>query len=355
MIITKVDKRYRFISKFDTKTGFYIRSNTFDDKNTMTDTEPFMASMPELLDCGIMNRCKNFQRCKIGCYQGQKQNGANMTFEDFKSIIDECKGKVFQVALGGAGSPDEHEEFERFVKYARDNNVVPNYTTSGIGVTDEIARITKEYCGAVAVSWYGESYTLEAIDKFLKAGCTTNIHFVLSKASIDEAIEILKTNNLPKGISAIIFLLHKPVGKGGPENILGNHARLPEFMKIMAEKHPFKVGFDSCSIPMILSNEADVDEVSIDACEGGRFSAYISADMIMSPCSFDRSNKYGVSLKGSSVHKVWMSKQFDEFRKKLSPCDGCKKSKFCLGKCPIVPEITVCKVHHCSSSKEMKA
>ena len=341
MIVTRVDKPNRFISKFDTATGFYLRSNTFDQKGLMTTAEPFMASFPELLDIGIMGRCKNAHRCKIGCYQGQHSKGENMKFEDYKSIINQCRGKTFQVALGGAGSPDEHENFREILKYTREQNIVPNYTTSGIDVSAYTAYLTKLYCGAVAVSWYREEYTNNAIRLFLEHGCTTNIHYVLSESSIDEALDILRgVISIPMGINALIFLLYKPIGKGIKKEILRGD-KVSELVKLISQKHPFKIGFDSCSIPMLVSNSADVDDASIDSCEGGRYSAYISANMVMSPCSFDRSEKYGVSLRNSSIEQVWKSKEFKKFRGKLKSCEGCL-TKVCLGPCPIVPEITEC-------------
>ena len=49
----------------------------------------------------------------------------------------------------------------------------------------------------------------------------------------------------------------------------------------------FQIGFDSCSIPGIVNFTSKIDENSIDTCEGGRYSMYISADMIAIPCSFD--------------------------------------------------------------------
>ena len=61
-----------------------------------------------------------------------------------------------QVALGGAGSPNEHEDFDKIVRYTREHDIIPNYTTSGIGITDEMVRITKQFCGAVACSQYSK-------------------------------------------------------------------------------------------------------------------------------------------------------------------------------------------------------
>ena len=68
---------------------------------------------------------------------------------------------------------------------------MPNFTTSGYGMTHEIAMLCKKYCGAVAVSWYRNEYTTNAIQMLIDAGVKTNIHYVLGQNSIDEAINRL--------------------------------------------------------------------------------------------------------------------------------------------------------------------
>ena len=141
------DNKYNFASMFNIETGFYIRSNEFD-----TGEEPFMSSFPELLDIGIMGHCNHglSGNCKNQCYQtGSEKNLPNMTLENFKSIIDQGKRNLYQVALGGRGDPNTHEDFEEILKYCVKNRIVPNYTTSGFDLTDEQIDLTKKYCGAV--------------------------------------------------------------------------------------------------------------------------------------------------------------------------------------------------------------
>jgi uncharacterized protein YbjQ (UPF0145 family) len=81
-------------------------------------------------------------------------------------------------------------------------------------MTTEIAEVCKKYVGAIAVSWYRTQQTLDAIKLLLQSEIKTNIHYVLGNNTIDEAIERLKNHSFPKGINAVIFLLHKPVGLG---------------------------------------------------------------------------------------------------------------------------------------------
>ena len=186
-----------------------------------------------------------------------------------------------QLALGGRGDPDQHEHFEELLRISRENNLVPNFTTSGYGMTPELAAICKRYCGAVAVSWYRSEYTLNAIRMLLEAGVKTNIHYVFGKNSIDEALERLGCNDFPAGINAVIFLLHKPAGQGSRANVLEfNDPRVARFFSHVDRPHPFKVGMDSCNVPGAINFCKSILPESLDTCEGGCFSCYIGADLV---------------------------------------------------------------------------
>lgn len=344
------DPKYKFASAFDTDTGAYIRTGILDENNKDTGVDPFMASFPHLIDVGIMGHCIHGKtglcaKAGIGCYQsGMLVEKPNMTVEDFKWIAEQCKGRCNQFALGGRGDPDQHEHFEDILRITRENNMVPNFTTSGYGITDEIAKTCKNYCGAVAVSWYRSEYTINAINMLLSNNVKTNIHYVLGKNSIDEAIERLKNNDFVKGINAVIFLLHKPAGQGTGANVLDfKDPRVKAFFEQVDIPHPFKVGMDSCNVPGAINYCKRIMPESLDTCEGGRFSCYISSDMKMLPCSFDQEDKYSVSLRDNSIEDAWNSEEFNRFRERMNvACPNCKKRELCMGGCPLMPEIVLC-------------
>lgn len=351
-MIKKVDKKNRFISMFNPETGFYIRSGIIDENGKDTGIDPFMTVYPELIDVGVMGHCVHGKsglcvKSGVQCYQnGLNTYQPNMTLENFKNIVDECKGKTYQLALGGRGDVDQHEQFEEILKYCRANNIVPNFTSSGLGFTDEIVDICKRLCGAVAISWYRQEHTYKAIDMLLKAKVKTNIHYVLGKNSIDEAIERLKNNDFPKGINAIIFLLHKPVGFGKEENVLDiNDERVKEFYGIVdSQKFDFKIGFDSCNVPALLNLTSNLNQDSFDTCEAGRWSMYITSDMKAIPCSFDNQDlRWAYDINNNSIQNAWNSDKFEEFRSYFKKsCSGCKDRLSCLGGCPIRRQVVLC-------------
>lgn len=344
------DQKNHFKSAFDTETGAYVRTGILDNSGKDTGKDPFMASFPHLIDVGVMGNCIHGKtglcvKAGIGCYQsGLTIEEPNMSVEDFRWIAEQCKGRCNQLALGGRGDPDQHECFKELLQISRDNNLVPNFTTSGYGMTPEIASICKQYCGAVAVSWYRSEYTLNAIRILLDAGVKTNIHYVLGENSIDEAINRLQKNDFPKGINAVIFLLHKPAGLGTNENVLSfNDPRVEIFFSEVDKQHPFKVGMDSCNVPGAIHFCKRVIPESLDTCEGGRFSCYIGPDMIMVPCSFDQNKRFEISLAGILIEDAWNSEPFERFRNYLrEACPECNKKELCMGGCPLMPEIVFC-------------
>ena len=344
------DKKYRFKSAFDTETGAYVRTGVLDEKEKDTGVDPFMASYPHLIDVGIMGHCIHGKtglcaKAGIGCYQsGMLVEQPNMSVEDFRWIAEQSKGRCNQFALGGRGDPDQHEYFEKILQICRENMLVPNFTTSGYGMTPEIAKLCKQYCGAVAVSWYRSEYTIKAIQMLLHAGVKTNIHYVLGNNSMDEAIERLRKNDFPEGINAVIFLLHKPAGQGTKANMLkADDPRVAAFFAEVEKRHFFKVGMDSCNVPGAINFCKTVRPESLDTCEGGRYSCYIGADMNMVPCSFDQEKRYQVSLREMTIEEAWNSEAFEHFRNRMrGACPDCEKRELCMGGCPLMPEIVFC-------------
>ena len=346
-MIRKYDKKNRYISMFNPDTGFYMRSGILDEHGKDTGVDPFMSSFPELIDVGIMQTCVCAKQCNVDCYQKAiDRTGENMSVENFKRILEECKGKCFQFALGGAGDVDTHENFEEILSLCREYDIVPNFTTSGIAMTKEKAEICKEYCGAVAVSEHFAPYTNRAIDMLLEAGVKTNIHYVLSSRTIQDATAKLMLDGFKDGINAVVFLLYKPVGLGRIENVINvNDPRVIDFFRAVDNfngKH--KIGFDSCTVPALINFTEKINPDSFDTCEGGRWSMYITSDMKALPCSFDNQDmKWAYDISNDTIQHAWDSEVFDDFRNHFrNSCPNCERRRECMGGCPIRNEIVLC-------------
>jgi len=312
---------------FNMKSGFELMRG-IDKKD-----DPFQLELPSLIDVGIMGHCKN--KCPF-CYQGNDYE-PHMTLENFKRIIDETKHHVNQVALGGRGDPNLHPNFREIIEYARSNGVVPNYTTSGFGLTDDQIE-TSKMCGAVAVSNYKTAEMYSALNRFFDAGIKTNIHFLLTKNTFFDAAKILNGDNpwvshVPKvkpfelkKLNAVVFLLFKQKGRGEKLDWLPNEDQLRVFAKAIensaSKDLDIKIGMDSCLINHVVKHvDLPVSiSMAVDTCEGARMSMYITPGMEATPCSFaDKDMR--VPLEGTTIKEVWTNGEpFKKFRETLRAC-----------------------------------
>ena len=156
----------------------------------------------------------------------------------------------------------------------------------------------------------------------------------------------MATHTFPENINAIIFLLHKPVGLGKTENIITmKHELLPALLHMVdSGKSGYKIGFDSCTVPALINGTRNINPVSMDTCEGARWSAYISPDMKMMPCSFDNQDmRWAVDIRKYTIEEAWNSREFEAFRTRLkTACPDCELRDSCMGGCPVRPEIVLC-------------
>lgn len=336
-------KKSHYYYYFNKSNGLSIRSEYkgFD--------EPFWAvEGPELLDVSITNYCE--RECSF-CYRDSSTYGKHMSMNNFEMIMEYMtETNTYQIALGG-GNPNQHPNFIEILKMCREKyGIVPSYTTNGDGLTDEILIASKNYCGAVAISYY-EPFNkfIKALQSLLQYNIKTNIHFLLTSETTKIAIDWLR--NPPKfltSINAIIFLNYKPVGLNASDSLLLKNSDLIKEFFVLVNKHDiskFKIGFDSCTISGIVEN-LNFNSNFIESCEAGRFSAFISEDMKLYPCSFTVGIYKGEDLLNISLKEAWLNSiDFKTMRSKISKnvCkDKCKYEEYCKGSCPIFNEIAIC-------------
>jgi len=345
-IIKRFAKEH-YTAIFNPNSGFFAR---VEDQGH---DEPFWAEHgPELLDIAITNWC---DRGCLFCYRKSDKSGSHISLENYEEIIRQAQAMhVFQVALGG-GNPNQHPQFTEILRLTRANyGIVPNYTTNGRGLTLPIIEATAKYCGAVAVSAYPPyEETMAAVDLLKSNGITTNIHFILTSQSVDIAIEWLnKPPIFLKKANAIVFLNYKPVGRLADENLLLNKSpRVEEFFRLATGvRRPFRIGFDTCTITG-LARFGNAPEISLEGCDAGRFSLFISENMEVYPCSYMVESGYtGIPLNSSSLSDIWRkSERFRQFRGKHAEagCGDCITPRQCLSGCPLFPQMNLCQKNCC--------
>lgn len=149
---TKAIRSKYYNYNFDKRTGNFARwGQTLED-------DPAYAPGPEILDIEISSgKCSG--SCKF-CY---KENNAlkktdNMTFPQFKNILDKMPETLTQIAFGICDI-DTNPDFFKMMEYSRAKGVIPNFTCNGYGTTPEFAEKVASLCGAVAVSVGGGKKT----------------------------------------------------------------------------------------------------------------------------------------------------------------------------------------------------
>jgi len=331
--MNKIKLYHRSFSKkplfFNQADGFFIRPHD----------EEWDKDSPELLDISITNFCTN--NCAY-CYKDSDEKGKHIDVKGLENVLAQIKDRVPQIAFGG-GNPNQHPQFAEILEMTRQKyDIVCNYTTNGKFLTDEIIKVSKGNCGAVAASWHNNLELLKnTIERLTSAGVKTNVHYVLYDDSVDLLHEWIKSKPaFLEKVNAIILLALK--SKGRAASIIGHNPYSEKykvlFNDIFSGKFITKIGFDSCSVPHIIKHITEKQMMMVDYCEGSRFSAYISENLKFSPCSFMAESE-GVQLdENSNFLDIWRNHEvFVNFRSKLKNVDQCKNCSYNTNcrKCPL--------------------
>lgn len=336
-IVVREHPTQHYKTIFNKKTGFFVRLEEDGQE------EPFWSEDgPELLDFSITNYC---ERCCEFCYRQANPSGRHVSLDDVENVVKQAKkAGVLQIALGG-GNPNQHPQFVEVLKIIRENGIVPSYTSNGDGLTTAILEATKKYCGAMALSLYPpyEGYDKIA-ERISGMGIRLNLHVILKSDTIDLLISWFKEPpTLFASINALIVLNYKPI-RGSQELMVRDPERLKAFYESASTCKSMKIGFDSCCVPSIVS-WMKVNTALLDSCEAARFSAYISEDMKMYPCSFMANTGRFGDLRNESLVDIWQSNTaFVKHRELIrhNSCVGCIHQSICRGGCVYMPEINLC-------------
>lgn len=351
MLVRRHSARYNFAG--DPETGTTARWGAVPGE------DPRRAPWPELADISISNRCS--RGCSF-CYRDSRPDGPLMSLAEYDFVLDSLTsprwGPVFQVALGG-GEPTEHPDFVPILEHTRSRGVVANFTTSGAGVDAGLARRVAGLAGAVAVSAASlDALDMRAVRLLISAGARVNIHYVLGRASLAEATDILdgRADDLLAGVNAVIFLTLKAMGRAEKGDGLTDGPELARFLSLVSRgRRAVRIGFDACFVPPLLRHTG-VNPTCVDPCEGGFFSVYVSEGLQARPCSFSTDVRYHADLRENDFGRVW-NEVFAPYRDAAQnpPCArDCPAAKGCRGPCPDHPECAPCPVTEAPGGSEFR-
>lgn len=226
---------------------------------------------PDLLDIALNDKC--YGNCPE-CYTSAVSSGRN--FPDILPIWERMMEPLndhrpFQVAIGGAGEPTLHPDFCEFLKLCRRLDIMPNYTTNGMHLSDKILDYTKEYCGGVAVSTHKHLKWEKAAEKLLSKKVRTNLHIIVGAAGSFDYLE--KCFQSFPDVETFVILPYQAQGRGISisESIL--HEEWSKAAALVQHNKGTKFAFGALMYPFIMNN---LDRFQgVNTYEPEMFSGYV--------------------------------------------------------------------------------
>ncbi len=129
--------------------------------------------------------------------------------------LDDNSDHIFTLSHGvknhncGGGNPNQHPNFVKILEKLDELQITPNYTTNGMGLTDEILEATQKYCGGVALSCHPHlrEYWESGVKKLLATGVKLSYHHIIGdKDSVERFINIFEDENLDGMVSYHVLL-----------------------------------------------------------------------------------------------------------------------------------------------------
>lgn len=293
--------------------------------------DPDQAPAPEILDIEVTTKCKgvNNKLCSF-CYKGNTPDGENMSFETFKTILDKMPPLLTQIAFGADAQCESNPEIWEMMNYARLKKIVPNITVAQI--SDETADKLSTYCGAVAVSYYGDrNACYESVKKLTDRGMKQiNIHVMVSNETKQNVYDVLldsKNDSRLSKLNSVVLLSLKKKGRGTKFTPMKQND-FSEIIKYCFDNN-IAFGMDSCSackfIEAIKNYPENIQknaELFTEPCESSLFSSYINTNGMFYPCSFTEGTEgweTGLDVVGCEnfIDDIWNHEKTKEFRKKL--------------------------------------
>jgi len=303
---------------------FNMQNGRFARWGLSESDDPFCSPFgPEILDIEITTGyCSG--SCPF-CYKANTpKEGHNMSYDTFDRVVSLFAPFLTQVALGITDA-DANKDFVKMLGRCVELGVVPNYTTAGYGMSEELFDATAKLCGAVAVSVYphNKKLALNTIQEFVSRGMEqVNAHLLYHADNIEFVEECM---NVLADVRAAVLLALKPVGRG-TDFRPANQEQMNKLIN-KAKSNKLGFGFDSCSAPKFERWVRDSDmsprvkkqnlQLS-ESCESYLFSLYCSAEGIFYPCSFVENKTKGIDIRDiKTVDDVWHSAEAVEWRGRL--------------------------------------
>jgi radical SAM protein with 4Fe4S-binding SPASM domain len=299
------------------------------------------------------------RRCAAGCtgcYVDATPQGAALPLEQARQILDELAALgVFHVALGG-GEALELDYLFAVAEHAQRVGIVPNLTTSGLGLTPALAERCKVFGQInVSVDGVGEGYRRargfdgyrhaeRALELLRAVKAEVGINCVVSRSSFPGLREVARLARRLK-LNELELLRFKPVGRGLQH--LDEELTLPQAKAIyplalrLAARFLLRVKLDCSFAPMVFwhrPSRAAAAFFNVQGCVAGDVLAAVMPEGHVTGCSFCGPPEADARVPGA-LRAAW-DKGFRNFREHAArapePCASCDYLSLCRGGCRAV-------------------
>jgi len=324
-------------------------NNEYADKYHIAKTEGAILqegifSAPIDAHIAITTRCNMLCR---GCYNtSERDEQRDISLDKARRVIDKLSALgVFSLSFGG-GEPTLHPMLFEIAEYARKKQVLPNMTTNGLAMTQQLAKKCAVF-GNVHFSIHNMQdmpHVFSAIQLYKKAtGKKPGINLLLTTETLPRLDEILY-NVRKSGVRVVLFLRYKTTAKNADTNELSIDDKITELaarFKQLQQANKRIMFLCDCSLFEVLAenNFADIGtyyKYDNNGCLGGN--AYIAIDVngMYKPCSFWH-EPFGDVL--DITFENWAhDPRLNEFRARVreKACTSCEYMKLCRGGCRLL-------------------
>jgi MoaA/NifB/PqqE/SkfB family radical SAM enzyme len=291
-------KEHNYRAIFNEKTGQTIRI-ALDPRKPIGSLEH-----PELLDVSFGTKC--LANCSF-CYTSAIKNGENyprlvQKIESWFGWLDENQ-RPFQVAIGGGGEPTLHPEFPTAVKRFRELGIMPNYTTNGMHLNEEVMDATVKYCGGVAVSCHPhlDKVWKKAVQTLTDANVRTNLHIIVGEpGTADRFFNIYE--EFQDKIEYFVLLPYQAAGRAKAVETEGEWRELFSRLLKMERKN---IAFGALFYEFLLANQEEYGAFDISLYEPEIMSGYLMMDDDM----YVRRSSYDLRPKQDASRRIFHNEQ----------------------------------------------
>ena len=298
---------------------------------------------PECLHIQLTNACN--QKCPA-CYRSPDEDSLGLDLAQMIRLIDDLASLgVCQLALGG-GEPLMSPHLLPIVRHARNCGILPNITTNGSLITENLLHDLAGYVGEIRLSCQDHQMFCEAewnsrIDKIRDSGIALGFNLIVTKSNLGSLQNILEQLAAQRPTS-LVLLRPKPGLQNQEwytqsrldahdceylENILSGLDKR-QFMPCLSLDCAFSFLFSSLSKEEILQR-------GVMGCAAGKRFCVVKWNGDVYPCSHLTGTGFRLgSLHDSPFTAIWTQflQNRDSRAIKLSgKCEPCEYRENCSG------------------------